>query len=241
MQLYQCANDGSGPSACQGPAPQLWPFSSVFARVSAVEGRKTIVKSAVFLDRDGTLSREIGYVNHVDNLELLPAAAEGLRRLRRSGFALVVATNQAGAARGYFPLDYIEKAQRRLVDLFEAEGVEFDGLYVCPHHPSSSLPELRRDCDCRKPKPGLILRAASELDIDVGRSYVIGDKYTDVETAHRAGARGVLVLTGYGRGELEHFGRGWPRPPDAIAGDLIEAAEWILRDAGRIGAPTGTR
>lgn len=189
-------------------------------------------RPAVFLDRDGTLTEEVGYVNHLSRLRVMPGVCGALFRLNRAGVAVVVVTNQAGAARGYFPASFIDEVQAELVRQIEAGGAKIDGLYYCPHHPSSRDPALAVDCNCRKPKPGLIERACAELDLDPTASFVVGDKYTDVELAHRVGAQGILVLTGYGRGEMQWFSAGWPAPPDFIAEDLNEATDHILRRLG---------
>lgn len=185
---------------------------------------------AIFIDRDGTISREIGYVNHVSRFELLPRSAAGINRMHALGFKVVVVTNQAGAARGYFPAAMIDLVHDRMVALLKSEGAEVDGIYYCPHHPTAGQPPLRASCECRKPKTGLIDRASAELGLDPKRSYMIGDKYSDVELAHRVGAKGILVTSGYGLGELEHFGHTWPRQPDAICEDLEDAANWIEKD-----------
>lgn len=187
---------------------------------------------AVFFDRDGTLTREVGYVNHVDRLELEEGVAQGLKALQAHGLKLVVVTNQAGAARGYFPASLIDIVNDRLQVLLRAEGVTLDGVYACPHHPDVGEPPLRQKCDCRKPQTGLLTRAAADLDIDLSRSYLVGDKLSDVQCAHNAGMQGLLVLTGYGKGELTYFLHTLDRPPATVAGGLQDAAQWILCDLG---------
>lgn len=187
---------------------------------------------AVFFDRDGTITQEVGYVNHVDRLRLEDAAAAGLRELQAHDLKLVVVTNQAGAARGYFPLSLIEIVNDRMCALLEHEGVRLDGVYYCPHHPTAGEPPLRQECACRKPKTGMLEQAARELDIDLGRSYLVGDKVHDVRCAQNAGMRGLLVLTGYGKGDFTYLLHTLPRPPAAVCGDLREAAYWILCDLG---------
>ena len=188
-------------------------------------------RPAVFIDRDGTLTDEVGYVNHPARLRLLPRSAEAVRRLNAAGVAAVVATNQAGLARGYFSKDVLEAVHERLVDLLAREGARLDGLYVCPHHPTEGEPPFRADCDCRKPRPGLLLRAAADLDLDLGASVVVGDKPSDLAVARPVGARGVLVLTGYGLGEWEYRREHFSVQPHHVAGDLLDAVEWAL--AGR--------
>jgi D-glycero-D-manno-heptose 1,7-bisphosphate phosphatase len=137
-------------------------------------------------------------------------------------------TNQAGVARGYFPESLIGEVHAHLNAAMEAGGARLDGIYYCPHHPSAGEPPYRQDCGCRKPKPGLVRRAASELGVDLDRSWVVGDRDADVELARSVGARSALVKTGYGRGELLWHAPSWPRPPDLVAEHLLEAVERIL-------------
>jgi D-glycero-D-manno-heptose 1,7-bisphosphate phosphatase len=183
---------------------------------------------AVFLDRDGTINEEMGYINHLDRFVLLPAAAAAVRRINAGGLKAVVVTNQSGAARGYFPVAFIDRVHEKMRRLLSEEGAILDGIYTCLHGAQSGEPEA--GCDCRKPRPGLLLRAARDLNLDLVRSYVVGDRFQDVEMARRAGARAVLVLTGYGKGELEFVGPVSPVRPDFVAADLPQAVEWILAD-----------
>lgn len=190
-------------------------------------------KIAVFLDRDGTVSEEVSYISDPDMLKLLPRAAEAIRLINESGLLTVVVTNQSGIARGYFTEDILKEIHNRMELLLKAEGAHVDKIYYCPHHPEVGLPEYVLDCDCRKPGTGMIDAAAKDLNIYVGSSYVVGDKIIDIELAHKAGARGVLVMTGYGREELKSLNserKGWP---DHIADDLYDAVKWILRREGR--------
>jgi D-glycero-D-manno-heptose 1,7-bisphosphate phosphatase len=191
-------------------------------------------RPAVFIDRDGTLTEEVGYVNHPQRLNLLPRSAAAVRRLNDAGIATVVVTNQAGVARGYFTEEIMHAVNERLVDQLKRAGAHLDGLYVCPHHPTEGAPPFRMDCDCRKPRPGLLLRAAADLDLDLAASTIVGDKPSDLAVAPRVGARGVLVLTGYGLGEWEYRRQSFDVAPDHVAGDLLDAVEWIV--AGRAGA-----
>jgi D-glycero-D-manno-heptose 1,7-bisphosphate phosphatase len=181
---------------------------------------------AVFLDRDGTLNEEMGYINHLSRFRLLPQAVPAVRRLNEAGLKVVVVTNQSGAARGYFPAKLVDEVHAHLKQLLAAGGAHLDGIYACLHHPEVG-------CDCRKPRPTLIQQAARDLDLDLARSYAVGDRYKDIETAANAGVKGVLVLTGYGRGEYEYLRDSQPVQPVQVAGDLLEAAEWILADLGK--------
>ena len=180
------------------------------------------------MDRDGTLTEEVGYVNHPTRLRLLPRSAEVVRRLNEAGVAAVVVTNQAGIARGYFSEDVLQATNASLVAQLKQAGAHLDGIYVCPHHPTEGQPPWRAACDCRKPKPGLLLRAADELTLDLAASVMVGDKPSDLEVAPAVGARSILVLTGYGQGEWEYRRSTFKVEPDHVAGDLLDAVEWYL-------------
>ncbi|NWG14274.1 MAG: HAD family hydrolase [Acidobacteria bacterium] len=186
------------------------------------------MKSAVFLDRDGTISEEVGYVNHVDRFKIYPWSAEAIRRLNEAGLRVFVVTNQSGVARGYFPEELVRQVNGLMVQALAQRGARIDGIYYCPHHPDGREGAFRRVCDCRKPSPGLLERAARDHALDLAASFVVGDRYLDIETGFRVGTRGVLVLSGYGKGEYLYQRATWPRPPDHVAEDLAEAAEWIL-------------
>lgn len=183
---------------------------------------------AVFIDRDGTLTEEVGYVNHPGRLRLLPGSAEAIRRLNGAGVKAVLVTNQSGIARGYFSEEVLHAVNEVLLSQLKAEGAHLDGLYMCPHHPRDGDPPYRAACDCRKPAPGLLLRAARDLGLDLGRSWIVGDKISDVLTGQRAGVRSILVLTGYGLGEWEYRRSRMPRAPDHVAEDLLAAVGWVL-------------
>jgi D-glycero-D-manno-heptose 1,7-bisphosphate phosphatase len=187
------------------------------------------LRPAVFVDRDGTLNREVDYCRRVADLRLLPGAAAGVAALTRAGFAVVVVTNQSGVARGLIPpaiLGAIHAALRRRV---AAAGGTLAGIYACPHHPEVGAPPLRRRCRCRKPRPGLVERAARELDLDLGRSYVVGDGPADLGLAARAGIPGVLVLTGYGRRTAA--AREDATAAAHVAANFRAAAKWIIGHA----------
>ncbi|MBI4465801.1 MAG: HAD family hydrolase [Acidobacteria bacterium] len=185
-------------------------------------------RRAIFLDRDGTVAEEVGYINHLSRFRLYPWSAEAIRRINAAGLAAVVVTNQAGAARGYFPEELIVQVNEKMKQMLAAAGAHLDGVYYCPHHPDAGEPPYRQRCGCRKPQPGLLERAVRELNLSLAGSAVIGDRYMEVEMAHRLGLRAALVLTGYGRGELEYGRQKWPRPPDWLAENLLEAVDKIL-------------
>jgi len=194
------------------------------------------------MDRDGTVLHEVGYVNHLDRVQLLERSAHAVRRVNDAGFQAVLITNQAGVARGYFPESLVDDVHDLLRALLAAEGSRLDGIYYCPHHPEVGDPPYRLDCACRKPKPGMLKKAAEEMGIDLAASYVVGDTIKDIEAGHRVGAQTVLVLTGYGKGELEIHGPRWSVHPQHVATDLFEAVEWILERERMAGAlPSSSR
>jgi D-glycero-D-manno-heptose 1,7-bisphosphate phosphatase len=156
------------------------------------------MKPAVFLDRDGTLIEERGYLDDVELIAPFAYTTTALAALRDAGFALVVVTNQAGVARGLFDEAFVRRAHEHLAALLARDGVVLDGYYYCPHHPEGTVAQYRRVCRCRKPGPGMVEQASVDLGLDVARSFVVGDKWLDVQLAANAGARGILVRTGYG-------------------------------------------
>ena len=185
-------------------------------------------RRAVFIDRDGTVSEEVGYVNHPSRLRLFPFAADAIRMLNDHGWLAILVTNQAGVARGYFSEDLVGQVHERLRNQLEERGARIDAIYYCAHHPTVGPPPYRADCDCRKPKPGLIQRAARDFEIDLAQSWMIGDRYGDIELARNAGLRGALVLTGYGLGEWEYQRDSWQTEPELVADDLAAAVREIL-------------
>jgi D-glycero-D-manno-heptose 1,7-bisphosphate phosphatase len=174
-------------------------------------------RAAVFLDRDGTLIQEMEYLAHPDGVALLPGAAEGLRLLRDAGFALVVITNQSGIGRGLYGLEDYHAVARRLEELLEGEGVRVQGTYFCPHHPDAD-----GVCECRKPSTGLFRAAAKELELDLARSYFVGDRIRDLLPARALGGTGILVRTGYGAQEEPGV-----EVDVRVEDDLLAAARWI--------------
>jgi D-glycero-D-manno-heptose 1,7-bisphosphate phosphatase len=195
------------------------------------------MRRAVFIDRDGTISEEVGYINHASRFRLFPYTADAIKLLNENGWLAIVTTNQAGVARGYFSEDMVQTVHQRMTSELEKEGARLDAIYYCAHHPSVGEPPYRLDCDCRKPKPGLITRAATDLDVDLAASWMVGDRYSDVELARNAGVKAMLVLSGYGRGEWEHQRQSWTTQPDLVAEDLLEAARLVV--ANDLGGESG--
>jgi D-glycero-D-manno-heptose 1,7-bisphosphate phosphatase len=185
------------------------------------------MKTAVFLDRDGTLVEENGYVDRVERLVFFPYSVDAVRLLNRSGHAVVVDTNQAGVARGIFKESFVAEAHQHIAERLAAGGARIDAFYYCPHHAEGVVGRYRQVCECRKPQPGMLTRAASELGLSLERSYVVGDRWQDIEAGQSVGAQGLLVRTGYGRTE-EASPKAGVRPA-AVVDNLIAAASWILR------------
>lgn len=186
------------------------------------------MRPAVFLDRDGTLNRELdGALARPSQLELLEGAAEGAARLSAAGFALVVVTNQSAVARGWCTLDDVREVHAELSRRLSAAGAELAGIYACPHHPEFGQAPYRRECPCRKPSAGMLRRAARELALDLARSWIVGDALRDLRAAHAVGARAVLVETGKGAHEALRLGE-LDGPPPRRARDLAAAARLIL-------------
>jgi D-glycero-D-manno-heptose 1,7-bisphosphate phosphatase len=180
------------------------------------------LRPAVFLDRDGTIAEEVGYLNHASRFRMLPFVASAIRRLNGAGFPVVVVTNQSGVGRGYFPESLVHTVNELMTQQLAEAGAKIDAIYYCPHVSAEN-------CNCRKPKTGMLDRAALEHALDLQRSFVVGDRYGDVELARSAHARSVFVRTGYGEGELAWHAAKWSVQPDFIAEDLTQAADWILR------------
>jgi D-glycero-D-manno-heptose 1,7-bisphosphate phosphatase len=179
-------------------------------------------RRAVFLDRDGTLCEEVGYLNHISRLKMYPFAAAAIRRLNDAGWPVIVVTNQSGISRKIFPESLVTEVHDRITAELAAGSARVDGFYYCPHQRADQ-------CDCRKPLPGLIQRAAREHSFDPQGSWIVGDRYGDLETGHAIGARTILVLTGYGRGDYQWHHAAWPRQPDHVAEDLRGAVDHILQ------------
>jgi len=189
-----------------------------------------MMKSAVFLDRDGTLIEEVGYLKDIKDIKLIEGAAEGIKKLNEHGILVILVTNQSGVARGYFDEENVTIVNQELKRILQEKETYLDGIYYCPHHKKGVVEKYAIDCQCRKPKTGLIQQALEDFkDIDLKKSYVIGDKAIDIELARNAGCKGILVKTGYGSkvidGSYDRF-----IEPDYIADDLNDAANWLLQD-----------
>ncbi|MCP3982634.1 MAG: D-glycero-beta-D-manno-heptose 1,7-bisphosphate 7-phosphatase [bacterium] len=192
-------------------------------------------RRAILLDRDGTLNEEVGYVDHVERLTLIERSADAVRAANEAGWQTVAITNQSGVARGMLDESRLAEVHDRLRHLLAESGARLDGIYYCPHHPDEGAPPYRDDCDCRKPKAGMLLRARDEMGIDLSASYMVGDRAFDMAAGAAAGATPVLVLTGVGRRTLEDGSIPEHARPAHVAENLWEATRWILQHASENG------
>jgi D-glycero-D-manno-heptose 1,7-bisphosphate phosphatase len=189
------------------------------------------MRAAVFLDRDGTMVHDVGYLSRREDLAWFPWTVDAIRILNRAGFLVLVTTNQGGIGLGYLTEAFLRGLHDEMQGVLEAAGARVDGWFFCPHHPQAATEELRIACACRKPRPGMIHQAMERFEIDLGRSYVVGDTVKDMQLAHEVGARGVLVRTG--QGELQLVRKAQELPASVhVSASLLDAASWILREGG---------
>ena len=184
-------------------------------------------KKAVFLDRDGTINEEMGYINHIERFKIFEFVPEAIKILNDAGYLVIVVTNQSGVARGYFPEDLVKKVHGDMLESLKAKKARIDKIYYCPHHPSEGVGAYKKDCKCRKPGTGMITMAQEKFNIDLSKSYMVGDRYKDILFAEKAGLSPIMVKTGYGIGEFEHQQASWKIQPHFIAQNLLDAAIFI--------------
>ena len=181
---------------------------------------------AAFLDRDGTIIEEVGYLDRPERVVFYPWTIDAIRVLNRAGITVVMVTNQSGVARGFFSEAVVDEVHRHMAAMLAEGGARIDAYYYCPHHPDGKMPGYAQACDCRKPGRALVDRAVREFGIDPARSFVVGDRWVDVALAHTIGAGAILVRTGYGMSEEL-------KPPanltaDVVVDNLIAASSWLL-------------
>ena len=185
------------------------------------------MNKAVFLDRDGVITKEPPYYAHrIEQLELISKSAEAIRLLNESGFKVIVVSNQSGVARGYYEENDVENYNNAMKNELKKQGAYIDAIYYCPHYPEAAIEEYRIDCDCRKPKPGMLRQAEKDLNLNLKLSFLIGDKMSDIEAGYRAGCKTILVLTGQGNDVLKNN----PKidiKPNYISNDLYTASQII--------------
>ena len=186
-------------------------------------------KRAVFLDRDGNINKDVGYPNSPHLIEIYPYSYEAVRKINQAGLLAIITTNQSGIGRGLIKENELQDIHQRIQEDFVRQGAHFDGIYYCPHFISSKIPEYNKDCTCRKPLPGMALQAAVEHNIDLSRSYMVGDKVEDILFGLNIKAKPILVLTGYGEKSLTSL-RKQGKAPVYEAKNLLEAVNWILKN-----------
>ena len=189
--------------------------------------------TAVFLDRDGTINEEVGYLDSIDKLKIFDNTAKAIRMINDSGMKAVVITNQSGVARGKFTEDFVRMVHACVQKALQEKGAFIDAFYYCPHHPTEGIGVYLQHCTCRKPEAGMLITASAEMDIDLAHSYTVGDMFKDIQAADKVGAKGVLVKTGYGLNTIEKELRSESAgtiQPYYIAEDVLDAVKWILQD-----------
>ena len=194
-----------------------------------MDDHKIVDQRAVFLDRDGTINEEVGYLSRLEQLKIFPSSAAAIRILNQRNIPVIVVTNQSGVARGYFKEDFVHEVHELLQKQLGIADAHIDAFYYCPHHPTEGHSPYLQICSCRKPEVGMLLQAARDLHLDLSRSYMVGDMMKDVLAGKKAGTKSILVMTGYGAGEKpdeDLF-------PDYTAPDLLAAVDWILKDMAR--------
>ena len=188
------------------------------------------LKPVVFLDRDGTINYDAGYINDVDNFVMYPYAAQAIRMLNINGFLVVVITNQSGLARGFFTEETLEEIHNKMTSDLLKQGAKIDGIYFCPHDPNAKVEKDKAVCKCRKPETGLIDAALKELPVDKSKMYFIGDKHSDIMAGYKSGCKTIMVKTGYGKGDLLHKSQKWEVKPDTVADTLLDAVKLIVKN-----------
>ncbi len=179
---------------------------------------------AIFLDRDGTINEEMGYINHISRFKIFDFIPESIRIFKNLGFKIIIVTNQSGIARGYFSESLLHEIHNKLRKQMENENAPIDDIFFCPHHPTEGNLPYRRECNCRKPKPGMILQAVEKWKLDLSRSFLVGDRYKDVVFAKNLGIGAAMVLTGYGLGEYTDQKEKWTYAPDFVGENLLDVA-----------------
>ncbi len=193
-----------------------------------MDAKKNTRFKAVLLDRDGTLIAEKNFLSEIEQVEILPGAIEAVKILNKLHYKVIVVSNQSGVARGFFSEDKVREINNYIREVFKRSGAFIDDFYFCPHHPQATLPQYRKACNCRKPAPGMAIKAAREHRLNLKKCVVIGDKISDVQFGKNIGAKVILVKTGYGEETLQSIKNSPSLPtPDHVATDILDAAHFI--------------
>lgn len=185
-------------------------------------------KRAVFLDRDGTINKDVGYPSSFSMIQIFPYSFEAIRKINEAGLFAVIVSNQSGVGRGLIVEKDLHDIHQKLKAAFAKRNAHFDGVYYCPHYRLSSIPRYRKNCRCRKPNPGMGLQAAAELNIDMNNSYMVGDKVEDILFGRNIQAKPILLLTGFGQEALPKLKKKRIAPA-YVAANLLDAVNWILK------------
>jgi D-glycero-D-manno-heptose 1,7-bisphosphate phosphatase len=187
---------------------------------------------AVFLDRDGTINEEVNYLSCPSQLNLISGASEAIQILNEKNIPVIIVTNQSGIARGYFDEKQLNTINDTLRNILLAVGAVIDDIYYCPHHPEAEIATYQMNCDCRKPNPGMLIKAAQKWQLDISHSFLIGDKASDIVAAQRAGCKTILVKSGHGSDELSRWS-GIPYP-DCVVDNILDAVQWVMSQSNFI-------
>lgn len=187
-------------------------------------------KPAIFLDRDGTINEEMGYINHPSRFVIFPFVAQSIQIFNQLGFVVVIVTNQSGIAREYFTESMVMELHEKLIREMKEQNARIDAIYYCPHHPTEGKGKYKKNCTCRKPLPGMIESAVKDLNLDLAGSYMVGDRYKDMVFARNLNIKSAFVMTGYGRGEYEYQRNTWDHTPDLVGNDLLDIARMIQKN-----------
>lgn len=185
-------------------------------------------RPAVFIDRDGTINEQMGYINHLSRFRIFAGVPEAVKLLNENNYLVIVVTNQSGVARGYFPPELVDEIHSFMEASLKKEGAKIDAIFFCPHYPRGKVNKYAFECDCRKPNTGMIKKALEMFDIDLANSYMVGDHFTDLEFARNSNIKGIMVKTGYGLGEVDYILPDFEYKPVHVADDLLAAVKWIL-------------
>lgn len=189
---------------------------------------------AIFLDRDGTINEEMGYINHLSRFKPFDYSFKAIKILNEAGYKVFIVTNQSGIARGYFKESLLNEVHKVLMNKANKEKAKIEKIYYCPHHVDGIVKKFKVECDCRKPKPGMLLQAKRDFDISLNDSYLIGDRYKDIQFGQSNGLKTILVMTGYGLGEYKYQKASWKIEPDFVCENLLVAAQVISQNELRV-------